>query len=338
VPDRTQYYDELLRRLRETPGVRSAGLSFKPPISNEQGSWWDRFAVDGAAPAPAPGDRTYVNAISPGYFGTIGTSILAGRDVAPADREGSPRVVIVNASFARAYFGHQPPVGRHVLMGQSERAVRLEVVGVVGDATYEELQEDRRRIAYLPYAQLPEFLDDNDLFADVRIAGPPAAAAVSIRAAVRRVDASAPIGIQSVETRIDESLVAERLITVIALFLGTVSLVLACGALAGLLSHLVAMRTREIGLRLALGATRQSVLGLVMRQALVVAVLGTGAGLGITLAGGRLVTRFLHDVDPADPWAIAAAGALLLATTALAGYLPARRASRVNPMVALRTE
>jgi putative ABC transport system permease protein len=335
--DRTVYYAELLRRLRETPGVRSASLSRKPPISNEQGSWWATFAADGGVPPPpSPAERTYLNAISPGYFATIGMPIVAGRDVTWSDREGTPQVAIINTSLARAFFGTDSPIGRHLVMGRT--ATRLEVIGVVRDAAYQHVREDPRRIAYLPYMQTPEILSSANLVAVARVSGPPAAIAESIRAAVRMVDPSAPLTMQSVGNRIDESLVGERLLAVIAAFLGGASLLLACGALGGLMSHLVTARTREIGLRLALGAERRTVLGLVMRQALTVATLGAVAGLGFTLAGGRLVASFLTAVGPADPWALTAAAAILLITTAVAGYLPARRAARVDPMVALRWE
>ncbi|HEU4925857.1 MAG TPA: ADOP family duplicated permease [Vicinamibacterales bacterium] len=338
APALVSYYAELLQRLSETPGVRSASLSFKPPISNEQGLWWGRIAAEGG-PAPAWRERTYLNAISPGYFATIGTPLIAGRDFAPGDREGNPRVTIINAMLARAQFGNEPPIGRYlVIHGDEEETTRLEVVGVVRDTTYQNLQESRQRIAYFPYTQVPTLLRDRTLGAVVRTAGRTAGLADSIRDAVRKVDASVPLSISSVETRIDESLVGERLITVIAAFLGMMSLVLACGALGGLMSHLVASRTREIGLRLALGAERRLVLGLVMRQALAIAVLGAVVGLGLTLAAGRLVARFLTGIGPDDPLALAAAAGVLLATTAAAGYLPARRASRVDPMVALRVD
>lgn len=336
-PDLASYYAELLRRLEQTPGIRSASLSFKPPISNELGSWWERIAAEGAPP-PAWRERTYANAISPGYFATIGAPLVAGRDFTASDRDGSPAVVIINTSLARAQFGSESPIGRHVVIHRGTDTVRLEVVGVTRDATYQNLQEGRRRIAYLPYTQVSALLGDRPLVAEVRVDGRPAAVADSIRAAVRSVDASAPMSIQSVETRIDESLVRERLITVIAVCLGTVSLLLACGALGGLMAHLVAARTREIGLRLALGAERRLVLGLVMRQAMTVAALGAVAGLALTLAGGRLVAGFLTGIRPHDPLALTAAAVLLLGMTAVAGYLPARRASRVDPMVALRAE
>ena len=334
--DLTAYYGELLRRLRETPGVQSASLSFKAPISNEQGSWWSTFATDGSTGNVDPAHRTYLNAISPEYFSTIGMPLLAGRDFTSGDREGAPPVVIINASLARELFGNESPIGRYVLRG--EDATRLEVVGVVRDVTYQNLVEERRRIAYLPYLQENSFLRARNLVAVVRIAGPSATIAETLRTVVRNMDPTVPLTIQNVESRIGESLVQERLLTIIALFLGAVSLVLACGALAGLMSHLVTARTREFGLRLALGAERRSVVGLVMRQALTVAVAGGIAGLGFSLAGGRLVSSFLTTIGPSDPPALAAAAAILLGTTAVAAYVPARRASRVEPMVALRAD
>ncbi len=291
--DLTAYYGELLRRLRETPGVQSASLSFKAPISNEQGSWWSTFAADGSTGNVDPAHRTYLNAISPEYFSTIGMPLLAGRDFTSRDREGAPPVVIINASLARELFGNESPVGRYLLRG--EDATRLEVVGVVRDVTYQNLLEERRRIAYLPYLQQTSFLRARNLVGVVRIAGPATTISETLRTVVRNMDATVPLTIQNVESRIGESLVQERLLTIIALFLGAVSLVLACGALAGLMSHLVTARTREFGLRLALGAERRSVVGLVMRQALTVAVAGGIAGLGFSLAGGRLVLELPDD-------------------------------------------
>jgi len=336
-PALVAYYDELLRRLRALPGVASASLSQKAPISNEQGSWWDRFAVEGPAAGGAmPEGRTYLNAISPGYFATTETAFVAGRDVAPADRDGAPKVVVVNAALARAYFGAASPIGRRLLMG--DERTPLEVIGVVADTAYQHVRERQRRVAYLPYAQIPSAVREIGLVAEVRVAQPSVATPEAITQAVRAFDPAVPLTIQSVETRIAESLVGERLLAVIAAFLAATALLLACGALGGLLSHLVTARTREIGLRLALGAPRVSVLRLILTQAMIVAVTGGAAGLALTLAGGRLLAGFLSAVEPADPLALGGAAAILLATTAAAAYLPARRAAQVDPMVALRAD
>ena len=198
-----------------------------------------------------PAHRTYLNAISPEYFSTIGMTLLAGRDFTSSDREGAPPVVIINASLARELFGNESPIGRYLLRG--EDATRIEVVGLVRDVTYQNLLEERRRIAYLPYLQQASFLRARNLVGVVRIAGTATTISETLRTVVRSMDATVPLTIQNVESRIGESLVQERLLTIIALFLGATSLVLACGALAGLMSHLVTARTREFGLRLALG-------------------------------------------------------------------------------------
>jgi ABC-type antimicrobial peptide transport system permease subunit len=222
-------------------------------------------------------------------------------------------------------------------MGEDARSRSLEVIGVVHDSVYQHLQEAPRRIVYVPYMQTPQILKASSLYAEIRTAES-GSIGEALQAAVRSLDATAPIRIETVRGRIDESLVQERLITVIAIFLGGVSLLLACGALGGLMSHMVASRTSEIGLRIALGAERHAVTALVMREALALALVGAVAGVGLALAGGRLVAGFLHGLHPSDPVAVGAAAALMLLTATVTGYLPARRAARVDPIEALRAE
>ena len=341
APDLTVWYGELLRRLRETPGVRSASLSRKPPISNEQGYWFDFFTVEGR---PADGrwptsaeTRIFLNAVSPGYFATVSTPLVAGRDFSANDVEGRPRVAVINASMAAATFGRENPIGQHLRRGEGAGSVSLEVIGVVRDSVYHLLQEEPRRIVYLPYMQTAGVLESDSLYAEVRTADS-GSIGEALRSAVRSLDATAPIRIETVRSRIDESLVQERLVTVIAAFLGGVSLLLACGALGGLMSHMVASRTREIGLRIALGAERHAVTALVMREGMALAGAGAIAGIGLALAGGRFVASFLHDVQPSDPVAVGAAAAIMLLTATVTGYLPARRAARVDPIAALRAD
>jgi predicted permease len=341
APDLMIWYEELLRRLRATPGVQSASLSRKPPISNELGSSWETFRVDGQPAVTGPwastnSARTFLNVVSPGYFATVGTPLVAGRDFSPSDSEGAPNVAVINASAAAAYFGRGNPVGQRLRMGEGADEKSLEVIGVVRNAVYQQLQENPRRVVYLPYMQTREALKSS-LYAEVRTA-PGAAIGEPLRAAIRGLDAAAPIRIETVRRRIDESLTQERLLTVIAAFLGAVSLLLACGALGGLMSHMVASRTSEIGLRIALGAERHAVVSLVMREALAMTLAGVITGVGLALAGGRLVAGFLQGVQPSDPVAIGAAVALILLTAVVTGYLPARRATRVDPIAALRAE
>jgi putative ABC transport system permease protein len=338
--DLSIWYGELLRRLRETPGVRSASLSRKPPISNELGYWFDSFRVEGQPAGPRPttaAGRTFLNAVSPGYFATVGTAFIAGRDFSASDAEGRPQVAVINASTATAFFGRENPIGHRLTMGEGAESKSVEVIGVVRDSVYHRLQDGQHRVVYVPYMQTPEVLKTSILYAEIRTAGS-GSIGEALQAAVRSLDATAPIRIETVRSRIDESLVQERLVTVIAVFLGGVSLLLACGALGGLMSHMVASRTREIGLRLALGAERYAVTALVMREALALAVVGAVAGVGLALAGGRLVAGFLYDLRPTDPVAVGAAAALMLLTATVTGYLPARRAARVDPIEALRAE
>ena len=339
--DLVLWYDELLENLRATPGVRAASLSRKPPISNQLGYWFESFTVEGRPleerrPTDASG-RIFLNAVSPGYFATMGTPFVAGRDFSSSDREGRPLVAVINASMAANYFGRENPIGRRLTMGEGARARPVEVIGVVRDSIYQNLQEAQRRIVYVPYMQTPQVLKSSTLFAEVRTAER-GTIAEALRTTIRRLDATAPIQIETVQTRIEESLVQERLVTVLASFLGAVSLLLACGALGGLMSHMVANRTGEIGLRVALGAERNAVTMLVMREALTLTLIGAAAGVGLALAGGRLVAGFLHNLQPTDPVAIAAAAALMLLTATVAGYLPARRAAGLDPIEALRAE
>lgn len=338
------YYDRLLERLRALPGVEAAALSWYPPISDQDGMWSQSIAVDGVPLAPIATRFVYFNAISPRYFEALGMRIVRGRDFAAGDSASAPRVVAVNESLARRFFPGQDPLGRRITIGRNASRRDLEIVAIVSDAKYQRLQEEPRSIAYLPCAQLGEMIAGENLHAEVRTAASMAATAQQMRRAAGDLDPRVPIRVETVDDRIRQSLVRERIIAFLASGLGAAALTLACAGLYGLLAYAVSRQTYEIGLRLALGANRRVVLWLVLRECLVLALLGTAAGLAASLALGRAVRAFLRQLAPFDPvsptdWlALAAATAVMIAVAALAGLVPARRAAQVDPAVALRME
>jgi putative ABC transport system permease protein len=333
------FYDGLLDRLRGVPGVEAASLSWYPPISDEDGRWTQSIEVDGAVVPPRSQRYVHFNAISPDYFRTVGMRVTAGRDFGPQDAASAPRVAIVNERLVRAYFGGGNPIGRHITIGRSTSRRDLEIIAVVSDAKYRRLEESPLAIAYLPCAQLEETLQGANLFAEARVAGPMGPVSAALRGAVRAIDARVPVRVESVTDRIRESLVKERVIAFLASGLALTALALACAALYGLLAYAVARQTYEIGLRLALGAERRAVLWLVLRECITLAMAGTAAGLTAALLLGRYVRALVFEaVSTADPIALTAAGGIMLVVAALAGYLPARRAARVDPVIALRQQ
>jgi len=326
---------QLLDRLRAQPGVEAAALSWMPPISNTMGNWTQSITVDGVAPE---GSRyVYFNGVSSKYFDTVGMRLHRGRDIADTDTASTPKIVIVNDTLARQYFGGQDPIGHRISIGKAASRKDLDIVGVARDAKYRTLQEPTRAIAYLSIAQGEDVTSGRDLFATVRAADLSAIEAAA-RQLVRTIDPHVPVHVETVAVRIRESTLTERLIAVLAAALGVAALILACAGLYGLLAYAVSRHGREIGIRMALGARPASVLWLVQRESLVVAGLGIAAGLCGALALGRFVRTMLFQVTPADPAALTAASFVMLLVASGAAYLPARRASAVDPVVALKRD
>jgi predicted permease len=328
------YYRELQQRLAAVPGVLSASLSMYPPITDQDGAWTQSIAVDGRPVEPESSRYVYFNAISPGYFSTVGMRLQRGRDFSAADAEGSKRVVIINESLARRFFQDRDPIGRRLSVGRHDRRQELEVIGIARDAKYQTLQESPRSIAYMPVQQA----GSTNLVAAVRTAGPTSSLIETIRREVRALDPAVPMRIESVADRIRASLVRERVMALLASALGLAALVLACAGLYGLLAYAVSRRTKEIGVRLALGASRGTVLQMVLIDCLIVAGIGTVAGLAGSLALARYARTLLFQVSPDDPTSLAAAAVVMLTVSVCAGMLPARRAAGVDPVTALRSE
>ena len=332
----TAFYAGLLERLKATPGVASASMSRYPPISD--GAWTQYIGVDGAPQQRDQSNQVYFNAVTPGYIGTIGLRLLQGRDFGDGDREGAPPVAIVSESLARRFFPAQNPIGRTITMGRDQSQKNVAIVGVVADAKYQNMTEQTRSIALLPIAQQAQAMSGRDPVAEVRIAGFRTAAAEAVRSEVRALDGAIPIRIETVTERIRATLVRERVITVLATTIGLAAVALASAAVYGLLAYGVARQTNEIGLRMALGAERWQMLWMVLRQSLVLGLVGTVAGIGASLALGQFARNLLFQVRENDVVALTTAALMMLLVALCAGFFPALRAARVEPLTALRLE
>jgi predicted permease len=325
------FYDDLLAALRLDPDVRAAGLATASPISGE----WDelRVVVEGYHPRDGEDMSPYAASVSPGYFPALGMPILAGRDFSDRDRLGAPRVAIVNETMARYFFGDANPVGRRIGTGDVADTV---IVGVVRDAKYVDVRETPKRHFYEPVAQEPRLFG---LTLQVRTAGDPAAAAALVRRTVARIDPHVPVyHVATLDEQIDESLVEARLLTWLAAIFGALATLLAAVGLYGVIAFAVARRTREIGVRMALGAPRWRILLGVTRETFGWVAGGVVLGLAAAAALARIVASELYEVAATDPRVFAAAAAALVAAAAIAAYLPARRATSIDPVAALRAE
>jgi predicted permease len=327
--DRT--YRDLIQRVTAIPAVRSASMAQFTP-TNPRGMTVPFRLSSGEE------SRVFVAMVYPNYFATMGISISAGRDFHTGDLgERSPLVAVVSETFGRQAFPGQNPVGQQIQLGRETR----EIIGVTKDSHFASLRGEIPAIVYQPFLQTNTGRGQMALY--VRVDGSPRAAIPHIRDAVQAVDRHLPMfDIHTLAEEVDSVLVRERLMATLSGMFGLLALVLASVGLYGLFAFAVAQRTREIGIRMALGAQRRTVVWTVMREVLVLVLLGISLGIPATLAGALLassqISGLLYNVKPGDPLTMARATLVLVFTAALAGYLPARRASLVNPVTALRNE
>jgi predicted permease len=327
---RLEYYRQVLDRARRAPGVHAAGLSLLTPISG--GGVDLSFGVEGRP--REPGAIVYVNDASDGYFAAMGTTLLLGRDFVPEDRPNATPVAVINDALSRRYFKTQSPIGQRVTVGN--RGV-LEVVGVVANAKYLSLREEDQPTLCVNALQKPD--EPWGLTLAVRTSGDPASLATAIRRDVQAVAATVPIGQPStLSAQIDRSLVKERLMTRILGAFAALALLLASVGLYGVLGYAVTRRTNEIGIRMALGATRGTVLWSVLRESWMLVATGVAIGIPAALMLTRLLSSLLYGVTPTDPWVLGGAVACLFFVALVAASQPAWRALRVDPLVALRYE
>ena len=325
-----------MERLHQVPGVSSAGVAAgMSPLSGAIRGV--KIAIDGPAPGPEKGRGIRLNHVTEGYFATLGIRLLAGRLFTSRDRSGSLRVAILNETAARAYFGTESPLGRKVNFPGQRVADQFEIVGVVADARYQDLRTPDSQMAYVPVEQAIDPITSAVLF--VRGAGDMTQLVPSIRASVAEtVPGGFVSGIATIEQQVEMSLVRERMLAFLATFFAALALLLACIGLYGVMAYRVVRRTREIGIRIAIGARQQSVVWMMVRETLLLVAIGAALGTLASLGVNRFIAAQLFEVTPHDPAAIVAAVAVLGCVTLVAGYLPARHASRIDPVSALRTE
>ena len=331
-PQIASLYPRITEQIEAIPGVRSATISRHPLLSGNRRT--SSISVQGSAQEPS--DVVYVNLVGASFFETMEMPILAGRSLNPRDDERAPKVAVINQTMARKYFGEDNPIGKRFgFGGDPAEAGKIEVVGVVRDAKYTSLRGETPPTAYTPYLQE----NPGQMNFEVRTAGDAAAMISSIRDAVREVDSNLPLfDVKTQRKQAEESLAQERLFATLSGFFGVLALLLACVGLYGVMSYGVARRTNEIGIRMALGATTLRITRMVMRETMWVVVIGVVIGLSAAVASTRLIKSMLFGLAPTDPLTISVAALLLIAVAALAGYIPARRAARVDPMIALRYE
>jgi predicted permease len=323
------FYNQLSERLAALPGVKTTTFARNTPMSGS----FSRFGIEAQGYQARPGEEMAVlfNQIAPQFFATFGAPLLLGREFTAQDTPESPKVVIVNQGVARRFFGSENALGKRITL---ENYKDMEIVGVVADAKYRNLKEVAPLTAYIPYSQY-EQLGQRTLC--VRAAGDAGALVAAIRQEVRNLDPNLPVfNVKTFAEQINDSVSQERLIAMLSSFFGLFALLLAALGLYGVMAYAVTRRTREIGIRLALGAQTAGVRWLVLRETLLLALIGIAIGLPAALASSRLTEGLLFELKPTDPLTITLATLLLLSIAALAGYLPARRATRVDPLIALR--
>jgi predicted permease len=325
-------FQQTLDRMAAVPGVRSAALAQVMPLS---GSTWtsSMFTQGQTAQKPAE-DNMYMMVVSPSFFRTMGIPIELGRGFTEQDAKDAPKVAVLNEAAARKLFPDGGAIGRR--LGESlEHASDYEIVGIVRDTKYDTVRDPGPPTMYECTLQNP----GGSLYVVLRTAGDPMAMTTTVRAAMRDIDPMLPIRSFTSETeQIEQRFSQERLFALAYSLFGGLALLLACIGLFGLMSYNVSRRTNEIGIRMALGAQRGTVVGMVMRESLTLVALGIALGLGASVWAGRFVKTVLFGLTPMDGLTMAGAVGLIVLVSSLAGFLPARRASRVDPMVALRAE
>jgi putative ABC transport system permease protein len=332
TPRAMALYQQLQERLRSSPGVKSAAFASVPILSGDE--WDSSTSVEGHRPADGEDMQAFMNALSPGYFETMQIPILEGRDFKPGDARDDSKVAIVNRRFAEHFFKGASAIGKHIGRGTGPKTkLDIEIVGVVADSLYEGPREGVRRQVFVPN------WGKNSAVFYVRTRNASASAYGLVRNEVKQLDAAMPVyALKTLESQLDETLLTDRLIALLSAGFGVLATLLASIGLYGVMAFAVARRRKELGIRLALGAQPWFVIWLVMREVLLLLSIGLAIGLPAALGLGRYVSSQLYRIEKNDPTVAITTIVVLAIVSAAAGLIPAHRASRIDPILALRHE
>jgi predicted permease len=328
----TQFYTDLLERLRSAPGVKSAAIA---GVSILSGSEWDSsMSVEGHQAKDGEDMQAFMNSLSPQYFETMKIALLEGRDFRQPDIREGAKVAIVNRKFAEHFFKGGSAVGKHIGQGTGPRSkLDIEIIGVVADSLYEGPREGVRRQVFVPN------WGRNSVTFYVRTLTSSAASYNVVRNEVKQLDATMPVyEMKTLEAQLDETLLSDHLIALLSAGFGLLATILASIGLYGVMAFVVVRRKKELGIRLALGAQPASVIWLVMREVLLLLAIGLAVGIPAAIGSGRYISAQLYGIQPNDPFIAISTTVLLAVVSAAAGLIPARRASRIDPILALRHE
>jgi predicted permease len=339
------FYQELARGIAALPGVRSVSASHNTLVGG--GGNVIRTRILGYIPKAGEKDEgvsAWVNTVGPHFFETMGMRLALGRSLGEGDTEAAPKVAVINQTFARQYLREDNPIGRRFGFGDAKSSTDIEIVGAVGDAKFHDLRQETPPTIYLPFLQSvsgPTAVLGalGAMHFEVRTAGDPLAIAPAVRRVAQAMDPNIALyDLRSQTEQIDQTLFQERLFARLTGFFGILAALLGCIGVYGIMAFATTGRTREIGIRMALGASRGEILGMVLRETFVLLGVGITAGILVALVAARLISTLLYGLKPTDPLTVIGAALLMLAAAAVAGYVPARRATKVDPMVALRYE
>jgi predicted permease len=326
----TALYQQIEQRIA---AVHSVGAASFASFTFGQGSWNEPVFIPGGDVTGAVDIKH--NVIGSDYFKAMDIPLIAGRTFGSQDTATSQLVAVVSERFAKTYFPNSNPIGRDYSIGDPNSPYKVQIIGIARDVKFRTLDEPAETLDYVFYPQHPQYLSN----LVVRYTGDSTAVSAAVQSTIHSIDPNLPItNITSLDEQVSGSIARQRLVAQLSTFFGLLAVFLSCIGIYGLMSYMVSRRTNEIGIRMALGAERSNVRWLVMREILLLVAIGVAIGVPVTLAGSRLISNMLFGVPATDSTSLIASVAVLLAVGLLAGYLPARRASRIDPLVALRYE